>query len=129
MIERTILTEKVLWKCSPYGSKFIKVDKHHYFTKYITENGHYVCTVNDKVVSREEGNEIFKNLISEADEYSVEKETILKNDNEILEYLDGRIDKYYMYIENGKQWSEAKEQNEKIYKIMRCFEAMCSEGE
>ena len=129
MIEETILTEKVLWKCSPYGTKFIEVDKHHYFTKYIAENGHYVCTVNDEVVSRDEGNEIFKNLKSKAKKCSVTKETILKNDKEILEYLDGRIDKYYMYIDNGKQYNEAVEQNEKIYKIIRWFEVMMSKGE
>ena len=127
MIERTILTEKVLFEYTKYGA--IYVDKHHYFDKYIAENGHYVCTVNDEVVSREEGNEIFKNLKSKAKKYSVTKETILKNDAEILEYLDGSIDKYYMYIDNGKQYNEAVEHNEKIYKIIRWFKVMMSEGE
>ena len=32
------------------------------FIKYIAENGKSVCTVNDKIVSKEEGNKIFSRI-------------------------------------------------------------------
>ena len=127
MIERTILTEKVLFEYTKYGA--IYVDKHHYFDKYIAENGHYVCTVNDEIVSKEKGNEIFKNLKSKSHKCSVTKEIILKNDNEIIEYIESGIDKYAVYIDNYKQYKEAIEHNRKLEKLVYSFKSICEQGE
>ena len=99
--------------------------KLYFFIKYIAKNGNYICAVNDEIVSKDDGNQMFKNLILESENYKVEKSAINKNNSEIIEYISSGIDKYAHYIDNYKQYREAMDNNERLYKLIEEFEAIC----
>lgn len=97
----------------------------YFFVKYIAENGNYICAVNDEVVSKDDGNQMFKNLISESENYKVEKSAIDATNDEIIKYILKNVDKYACYIENYNQYREAMNNNERLYKLSREFKAIC----
>lgn len=97
----------------------------YFFIKYIAENGNYICAVNDEVVSKDDGNQMFKNLISESENYKVEKSAIDATNDEIIKYILKNVDKYVCYIENYNQYREAMDNNERLYKLSREFKAIC----
>lgn len=97
----------------------------YFFIKYIAENGNYICAVNDEIVSKDDGNQMFKNLISKYENYKVEKSTIDATNDEIIKYILKNVDKYACYIENYNQYREAMDNNERLYKLSREFKAIC----
>ena len=106
----------------------VKYSYHYkYFKKYIADNGNYICAVDGDIVSKEEGNEIFKNLKSEYPNCVVTREIIYKNDMEIFEYLENGIDKYVEYIDNYYQYRQAKDRNEQLWKLISNFRTICAE--
>lgn len=121
MIEKTVLTEKIY---TQYIPNKISYNVHHIFTKYIAENGEYICTINDEIVSKNEGNETFRNLISEAEDYTIEKTILNKNDMEIIEYIKGGIDEYVEYIDDYYQYKNAKDNNDRLYKLISKFKSI-----
>ena len=90
------------------------------FTKYIANNGKSVCTINDEIVSREEGNKIFSR-IKKAEKANIEKKEIEKNDEEIIKFLSGRVDTTVEYIDNYSQYKEAIARNGRILSIITEF--------
>ncbi len=48
--------------------------------------------------------------------------------DEYIERLDNSIDKYYMYIDNGKQYDEAVKHNAEIKKKIEQYEALKENG-
>ena len=69
MIQITYLSYKPIMQYIPktlYG-----LTTYHSFVKYIAENGNYICVVDGKIVSKDEGNQIFKELKSKNPNSSV----------------------------------------------------------
>ena len=121
MIEKTVLTENIY---TQYIPNKISYNVHHIFTKYIAENGECVCTIDDEIVSKNEGNEIFRNLTSKAEDYTVEKTILNKNDTEIIEYIKENIDEYVEYIDDYYQYKNAKDNNDRLYKLISKFKSI-----
>ena len=48
--------------------------------------------------------------------------------DELIEKYRSKIDEYVDYIDNGRQWKEAVERNEKMYRCIRALN-LCVEGE
>ena len=94
---------------------------YRHFTKYIAENGKAVCAINDEVVEPDVGNDIYKALRAEGATVVNREFIIGKTDSEIVEYIESGIDKYLQYIENYKQYEQAREHNDKLYKLAEEF--------
>lgn len=123
MIEKTFLSYKPIMQYIPkplYG-----LTKYHSFIKYIAENGNYICVVDGKIVSRDEGNQIFRELKREHSNCKIEKEICHLNNDEIIDYIDSQIDKYANYIDNYKQYRSAMDTNERLYDLIRKFKSIC----
>lgn len=115
MIKRTIVRYK-----DSYGYY-----RNTYFTKYIAENGCFVCTVDGEIVNPDAGNNTYKNIIKTKKDVSIKKEIDTKGDKEIIDYLEGGIDKYVQYIENYEQYRKAYDNNARLRKLISHFEAIC----
>ena len=98
--------------------------KRKYFVKYIAENGNYICAIDDEIVLPNEGNNIFKELKSEWEDCSVEVTILDKNNAEIIEYIEKGIDKYVEYIDNYYQYKDAKDNNDRLYKLISKFKSI-----
>ena len=123
MIQITYLSYKPIMQYIPktlYG-----LTTYHSFVKYIAENGNYICVVDGKIVSKDEGNRIFKELKSKNPNCKIEKETHNLNDNEIIDYIDNKIDKYANYIDDYNQYRSAMDANERLYDLIRKFKSIC----
>ena len=95
------------------------------FAKYIAENGNYICVVNDEIVNPSDGNKLFRDLKMEYPNHSIEITTLDYNDDEIIKYLDSGIDKYVEYIDNYRQYRDAKENNNRLEKLISKFKSIC----
>ncbi len=96
------------------------------FVKYVAENGNFICTVNGEIVTKEEGNKTFRELKSKFyNDCKVEKELLNYNDEEIIKYLKGGIDRYVEYIDNYNQYRKVKDNNERLWKLVSEFMNIC----
>lgn len=123
MIQKTYLSYKPIMQYIPkplYG-----LTKYHSFIKYIAENGNYLCVVDGEIVSKDEGNQMFRELKSKYPECKIEKETDNLNNNEIIDYIDNQIDKYANYIDDYNQYKSTMDVNEKLYKLISEFKSIC----
>ena len=123
MIQKTYLSYKPIMRYIPkplYG-----LTKYHSFIKYIAENGNYLCVVDGKIVSKDEGNQIFRELKSKHPECKIEKEIDNLNNNEIIDYIDSQIDKYANYIDDYNQYKSAMDANERLYDLIKKFKSIC----
>ena len=109
----------------------IKITKLNYgsyrskrFVKYVAENGNYICAIDDEIISPHDGNEVFKKLQSEWDNYSIEIILLDKNNEEIISYIENGIDKYVEYIDNYNQYRIAKNKNEQLYNLISNFKSI-----
>ena len=91
------------------------------FTKYIAENGKFICTVNDEIISGEEGNKIFSKIKNTTKQINIEKKETEANNEEIIKHLSKRIDTTVEYIDNDRQYKEAIARNGKILSIITEF--------
>lgn len=101
------------------------VDCYKYFKSYIAENGKAIYVVDDKVVTKEEGNNIYKELTNKY-KYRATIHTVDANDKEICEKLKNCIDPYYHYIDDTRQWEVVQKHNEDVYKILNAFEEVAN---
>lgn len=123
MIQITYLSYKPIMQYIPktlYG-----LTTYHSFVKYIAENGNYICVVDGKIVSKDEGNQIFKELKREHSNCKIEKEVCHLNNDEIIAYIDGQIDKYANYIDDYNQYRSAMDANERLYDLIQKFKSIC----
>ena len=123
MIQKTYLSYKPIMRYIPkplYG-----LTKYHSFIKYIAENGNYLCVVDGKIVSKDEGNQMFRELKSKHPECKIEKETDNLNNNEIIDYINSQIDKYANYIDDYNQYKSVTDFNERLYKLISEFKSIC----
>ena len=119
MIKTTYLSYKPIVRYIP--TPLYALTKHMRFEKIIAENGEYICVVDNKIVTPEEGNALFIKLRKENPSCKIERVIKDFNNDEILNYLDNRLDKYTQYIDNYRQCHEAEYENDKIRNIMKAF--------
>lgn len=106
------MVKRITLKCGAYRRK--------YFVKYIAENGNAVCTINDEIVEPSAGNEIFRELKARGAEV-VSRDILEYNDRETIDFIDEGIDEFVEYIENFRQYEEARAHNDRLRKIMNEF--------
>lgn len=92
------------------------------FKQYTADNGNSIYTIDGKIVSKNEGNNIFVNLIRSSKEYTVEKSTLDLSTAEIIKNLQLSIDEYPEMIDNYQQYKSALAHNDKIYHLISEFE-------
>lgn len=111
------------------GSKYENlgtVTRYKYFKSYIAENGKAVYVVGDELVTKEEGNNIYKELINNNPNYKATVHKTNTTDNEICKILENCIDPYYYYIDNTKDAEAVHKHNEEIYKILEAFKKVAN---
>ena len=94
------------------------------FREYVAENGASLCTIGNRIVTREEGNLEFLNIVKRAKHYVTKKTTIDASDKEILERLNGNIDRYVEYIDDYRQYKATCVANDEIHKVIHAFKAI-----
>jgi hypothetical protein len=102
----------------------------HTFQK-ITDNDNNVIeyTHNGKDgLTKEEVDKIYRELKSYGEKMKLEHTTKNITIDEYIKQLDNSIDKYYMYIDNGKQYDEAVAHNAHLYKKIEQYEALKENG-
>ena len=99
------------------------------FREYIAENGASLYTIGNRIVTRDEGNQEFLNIVRRATRYAVEKTAVNANNDTILKNLNGSIDQYVEYIDDYRQYKAACAVNEEIYKIIHAFKAVAGIAE
>ena len=118
MVKVVVMKEKVAYDV--HRGSILYGDRYTYFKKYIAENGNAVCTVNSEVVAPNDGNEIYRELKAKGAECT-KREVLGIDDAATILYIEEGIDKYVEYIDNGRQYDEAKAHNKKLYKIISEF--------
>lgn len=94
--------------------------KYKYFKTYQAENGNAVYTVDGELVTKEEGNKIFTDLVNKYT-HKATVHRIGATNSEICEKLEKCIDPYYFYIDDTKDMERAKKDNERVRDILNAF--------
>lgn len=108
--------------CGNRGFHFINSKDRKRFIQYVAENGNSVYVISgNEIVTKDEGNKLFLELVNTEKNVKVTKNVIDANDEDILSRLDEGVDKYTEYIDNYNQQLEAEKHNRKIWAIMDAF--------
>lgn len=81
------------------------------YEKFTAENGNILCAVNGAIVTKEEGNQMFRDAESKYGKAEVERESKLASNLDILTYFDSNIDHYTCYIDDYNQMKAAEARN------------------
>lgn len=93
------------------------------FYKYIAENGNELCVINnDRIVSKDDGNQEFINDRNMSVEFTVTHEQIDADDNTVFKMLAEKIDLNAPFIDDYRRQRELKMRNQKIQDIIEAFE-------
>lgn len=93
------------------------------FYKYIAENGNELCVINnDRIVSKDDGNQEFINDRNVSVEYTVTHEQIDADDNTIFKMLAEKLDLNAPFIDDYRRQKEITIRNQKIQTILETFE-------
>lgn len=93
------------------------------FYKYIAENGNELCVINnDRIVSKDDGNQEFIDDRNMSVEYTVTHEQIDADDNAIFKILAEKLDLNAPFIDDYRRQKEIKMRNKKIQTIIETFE-------
>ena len=79
-------------------------------------------------LTKEEVDKIYRELKKCGRDTEFKHETKSVTIDEYIQMLDNSIDKYYMYIDNGKQYDEACAHNAHLYKKIEQYEALKAKG-
>ena len=109
----------------PKTEKYWKIKT---FYQYAAENGNSLYLIGSEYTDKETGNQTFKDLVANAREYSVSRNTLELSDKETLEHLGKSIDPYVEYIDNYRQYKEAQASNQHIYNLMDAFRKTAASG-
>ena len=112
------------------GTKMIKkivlkngVTDYKVFTKYVADNGKFICAINDEIITPEEGNAVYRSY-KECGAVCTQHETSNESNNDIVSIIESQIDRYAVYIENYNQYAVAEEKNRKMRKLLTAFKAI-----
>lgn len=93
------------------------------FYKYIAENGNELCVINnDRIVSKDNGNQEFIDDRNVSVEYTVTHEQIDADDNTIFKMLAEKIDLNTPVMDDHRKQKEIEMRNQKIQNIIEAFE-------
>ena len=104
--------------------------EYHTFQKITDDDGNVIEYIHNSKdgLTEENVREAYKNLLKSGREMKrkldIENITI----DDYIAKLDKSIDKYYMYIDNGRQYDEAVKHNKKIEKKIEQYEALKENG-
>lgn len=99
------------------------------FQKFTDNNGNVIeYRFNSKEVTEEKITATYKDYLKRGREMKRKVTSEQLTIDEYIKRLDKSIDKYYMYIDNGKQYDEAVENNRKIEAKIKQYEALKEKG-
>lgn len=81
------------------------------YEMFTAENGNVLYAVNGAIVTKEEGNQIFRDAEAKYGKAEVERESKPASNVDILNYFDSNIDRFTCYIENYNQMKAAEARN------------------
>lgn len=82
------------------------------------DNGKKLYFVDKKEVTKDEGNNFYKELVKKYKNISKEISIVEYNDDEYIKKLEDCIDPYTCYIEDYRQMEEAESKNEEIRNVI-----------
>lgn len=102
----------------------------HTFQKIADNNNNAIEYIHNGKdgLTKEEVNKIYKELKSCGKDTEFKHETLNITIDDYIKRLDDSIDKYYMYIDNGRQYDEACAHNAHLYKKIEQYEALKAKG-
>lgn len=101
----------------------------HTFQKFTDNNGNAIeYRFNGKEVTEEKIRATYKDYLKIGREMKRKITSEQLTIDEYIERLDKSIDKYYMYIDDGRQYSEAVAHNTAIKKKIEQYEALKEKG-
>ena len=99
------------------------------FQKFTDNNGNVIeYRFNGKEVTEEKIKAEYKDHLKIGREMKRKVTSEQLTIDEYIERLDKSIDKYYMYIDNGRQYDEAVKHNAKVAKKIEMYEALKKKG-
>ena len=99
------------------------------FQKFTDNNGNVIeYRFNGKEVTEEKLTAEYKNHLTIGREMKRKITSEQLTIDEYIKRLDKSIDKYYMYIDNGRQYDEAVKHNTEIEKKIKQYEALKENG-
>ena len=102
----------------------------HTIQKITDNNGNVIEFTFDSKdgLTEEEVSKTYKDYLKIGKEMKRKLTTKTLTIDEYIENLDKSIDKYYMYIDNGRQYDEACAHNAKLYKKIEQYTALKENG-
>lgn len=114
-----IVTTSVKYR---YGIKsFIH---YKFFRQYVAENGNKMYMVDDKIVDKATGNEMFNSLLKQYPQAEVKTAVTNENDREIIDGFKKRIDTHTQYIDDYEQQKAREAENDKFRDIINYFDSL-----
>jgi hypothetical protein len=113
-----------------YTLRLFKNDKRknyavNFFVTLVADNGHQLHLVNEEIVDKESGNELFRKLIADGD-YKKEVKTTEAKDEEIIQYLMRNYDEYWMMSDDPRVYRDAPKTNKRILEKVNIFKEIAS---
>ena len=99
------------------------------FQKFTDNNGNVIeYRFNGKEVTEEKITATYKDYLKRGREMKRKITSEQLTIDEYIKRLDNSIDKYYMYIDDGRQYSQAVENNRKIEAKIKQYEELKAKG-
>ena len=95
--------------------------ENHYFELHTNHRGEKECYVDDKLVTKDEGNDFYKELKSYSTFEVISKVTRDYTYDELIKNYSDSVDQYTDYIENYQQQLAAEEHNSWLYSRIEKF--------
>ena len=91
------------------------------YEMFTAENSNTLYAVNGAIVTKEEGNQMFRDAETKYGKAEVERESKPASNVDILNYFDSKIDHYTCYIEDYNQMKAAEARNQVWEKLKAEF--------
>jgi hypothetical protein len=88
--------------------------KYYTFKTFIDHKGRKTYYLNDKETTKDDGNEVFKDIKKYGRDIARTDSSEEVTYEEIIRRLESSIDQYVEYIDDGRQYREACDRNAKI---------------
>lgn len=102
--------------------------KDYFFRTFIDNQGNKEYSINGRETAKEEGNQLFKDIMKCGKEIKREDSSEEVTYQEMIDRLMKGYDEYVQYIDDGRQYRQACEANQKILdKVKKIKELMKAE--
>ena len=109
------------WKYPYDTTRFIK--------EYRADNGKSIYKYYDRIVTRDEANEIYKEICSDCKSHKAKATTVKATDEEIIKRFEDAIDPYTAYIDDWEQEQEANAYNELMRNLIAKFKKVAERND